>query len=276
MPQNRTGYSLRFQDIAPENPALGRVALVPWDSDLFGFPVAQFQPEAKQLDITQAEEVVLALPAWLKSNSICLCSCVISADDRLWKSLLPRMGFRFVDLALRVALNNLQSADLPPARTALREAVPEDHDSIQEIAGQAFRHGRFHADPAFPRELADLRYRRWMANALAGTDPIQRVYVMGEPGRVTGFYHFTVEEATSDLRLAAVAPEMQRTGLGFDLYLGLLHVLKSLGIRRVVSSISSANTAVMNLYSMLGFHFLQPEAAYHWHAGTWTADGATG
>jgi hypothetical protein len=41
--------------------------------------------------------------------------------------------------------------------------------------------------------------------------------------------------------------------------------LKESGVRRVVSTISGMNTPVMNVYSMLGFRFSDPEIIYHWH-----------
>ncbi len=120
-------------------------------------------------------------------------------------------------------------------------------------------------DPRFPSELAGRRYRQWATNALTGNNPGERLYVMGEPGDVQGFYHVTVDESVSDLLLAAVAPELQGTMLGFDLYLAVLHTLKGLGVRRVVSTISGKNTPVINVYSMLGFRFSEPEVIYHWH-----------
>ncbi len=144
--------------------------------------------------------------------------------------------------------------------------MPVDSESIEAIAGQAFDHGRYHADPWFPNELADRRYSRWVNNALAGTNPGEYLYVMGEPGNVQGFYHLTVDESVGDLRLAAVAPELRGTMLGFDLYLAALHALKELGVRRIVSSISAMNTPVINVYSMLGFRLSEPEVVYHWHA----------
>ena len=54
--------------------------------------------------------------------------------------------------------------------------------------------------------------------------------------------------------------------MGFDLYISVLHELKNLGVRRIVTSISAANTAVMNVYSVLGFRFAHPQIIYHWHA----------
>lgn len=265
MPQERSGYGLCFEKLGHGDEPFGGVALVPWDSDIFGFPVAQYHVGSERIEESQTGVFRDRLLSWLLGNGVVLCSCAIPASNGFWKACLPLIGFQFVDLGLQVVLNSLQKARLQDARCELRPAQRDDWEAVEAIAEAAFHHGRYHADPRFPRELADRRYRRWVAKALAGVNPSERIYVMGEPGRVQGFHHLTVDGTTADLRLAAVAPEVQGTLLGFDLYLAVLRTLKNSGVRRVVSSISAANTAVMNAYSLLGFHFAEPEAIYHWH-----------
>jgi RimJ/RimL family protein N-acetyltransferase len=266
MAQQRTGYALQLEQLGVGCESFGCAALVPWDSTLFGFPVAQYRVGCDTLDEPFAEACRQSVLCWLEQNQVALCSCSIPAGNRFWKDSLPRMGFQFVDLGLQVVLNGLHRVKLRPARAALRLAGPEDREALESIAGAAFHHGRFHADPRFPRRLADLRYRHWIARALTAAGDVERIYVMGEPGSVQGFYHLTVEDAASDLRLAAVSAEFQGTMVGFDLYLAMLHALQQLGVRRVATSISATNTAVMNVFSMLGFQFVEPEAIYHWHA----------
>lgn len=258
----RSGYALHFEPLRSGDDAAGEAAVVPWDSEIFGFPVGVYKHGAAPAD---REAPLLA--SWLDRNRIGLCSCVVPAADRPWRAALPDLGFQFVDLALRMTLNGLRKARLAEPRIVLREAAPGDRKAIEAIAEQAFDHGRYHADPWFPRDLADRRYRHWVASALDGSE-IDRIYVTGDAGRVDGFYHVTLEDGVSDLRLAAVAPHLRGTMLGFDLYLAILHTLQQLGARRVVTSISASNTAVMNVYAMLGFHFSEPEAVYHWHGPT--------
>ncbi len=244
---------------------MGSAALVPWDSDIFGFRVAAY----KAGSVRSQQEIAafkVHFRSWMRANDILLCSCAVPATDSFWRRWLPEAGFRFVDCALQVSLGPLSRAHLPKVRLGLRPAEPPDHSAIEAIAAQSFAHGRYHADPFFPDELAHRRYLRWIQNALLGGKPEDRVFVLGKPGQVMGFYHATIEGDQSDLRLAAVKPDLKKTGAGVDLYAGVLHELRRLGIRRVVSTISPANTGVMNLYSMLGFRFSAPEVIYHWHA----------
>jgi len=153
----------------------------------------------------------------------------------------------------------------PSARSDLRLAAPGDIPAIERIAAGAFHHGRYHADSGFPRKLADRRYQQWIANALRHPNPEDRVYVLASDTQVDGFYHVTVQDDVADLRLAALSPELQGTLLGVDLYVSMMHVLKALGIRRISTSISAANTGVLNVYSLLGFHFSEPELLFHRH-----------
>jgi predicted N-acetyltransferase YhbS len=266
MPLVRTGYELHFEEIAPGRPQFGLAAIVPWDTDTFGFPVAVFQTTAQPLDPAMQQAFQTHFQSWMENHEALLCSWAAPAADSSWRLSLSETGFQFVDFTVQVTLSGLSRAPLPEVRFELRQAEPADHAAIEAIAAQSFAHGRYHADPLFPKQLADRRYFQWIRRALSGTEPQDRVFALGPPGQVMGFYHVTLEGDVSDLRLAAVAPDWKATMVGVDLYTATLRVLQNLGIRRVVSTISCANTGVMTVYSMLGFRFSNPEVVYHWHA----------
>lgn len=261
----RNGYKPRFEEIWAGHPILGRASLLPWDSETFGFNVASYEIGAEELSESLRPQFPVRFGSWTREKGVLLCSCAVPAQNRFWKIALPEAGFQFVDFGFCASLNGLQRAHLPQVRIQLRRSEQRDRETIQAIAAQSFHHGRYHADPLFPRELANLRYEHWIKRALASEDGLDQVFVMEQAGSVQGFYHVTVEGEISDMRLAAVRPELQGSILGFELYKSMLHVLKALGVRRVISSISGSNTAVMNLYSRLGFRFSDPDMIYHWH-----------
>jgi L-amino acid N-acyltransferase YncA len=264
MAVTRTGYQLSYEQISSQQ-AMGSAAIVPWDSAIFGFPVASFRPGPVDLDPDQTGIFGSAFAAWMQSKGISVCSSTLDPGQSGWRHLLPQVGFEFVDLSLRVALS-LRSAKLPPARSPLRLAVLADHAAVEAIAAEAFQHGRYHADPRFPKQLADRRYSHWVRSALSAPSGIDRVYVLEDNGHVAGFYHVTIEGEVSDLRLAALSPEAKGTILGVELYSAMLQELRRQNIRRVVTSISAVNTNVLSLYAMLGFRFHDPEIVYHWHS----------
>jgi hypothetical protein len=245
---------------------MGKAAIISWDSEIFGFPVACYQIGLNEPSENARAEFHERLESWLLRNHVLLCMCAVPANRTRWKSFVTSLGFSFVDFNLQPTLNGLQRLKLLELRTAVRHAELEDRTAIANLAGHAFHHGRYHVDSQFPRRLADLRYRQWITNALASDRPSDRVYVMGGPGKVEGFFHVVTEGTGADLRLAAVAPELQRTMAGVDLYVAVLHALKGLGIRRATSIVSTANTGVMNIHSVLGFSFSNPEVIYHWHS----------
>jgi hypothetical protein len=254
-----------YKPLCAEDPSLGRVAVLPWDRDIFGFAVADYRPPpAAQLG-RNIEAAVKAIAAWAKDYGAELISSSVAADDGRLMSLMGPLGFRFVDYSLTVGAN-LQRKTLPEIRLGVRQALPDDWDDVERIAESAFDHGRYHADPCFPRAMADLRYRRWMEKALRGEDAAVRVYVIGSPGAVRGFFHVELKGGVADLRLGAV-DRADETGLaGFYLYAGTLSALKKAGVKKATAKISAGNTAVMNIYAALGFTFSHPEAVLHWHA----------
>lgn len=268
-----TGFETRFEEIQPGCPEFGEAALLPWDIAIFGFAVAAFRVPRSGLGISPGIAATRqCFHSWMQRHSIAVCACSIEAVNEVWKALLPELGFRFVDFSLQARFRSLASARLPPAPILLRPAEPRDAPRIEDIASRAFCHGRYFADVHFPKDLARLRYRRWVANALASKGD-DRVYVTEENGDVDGFFHLLIDGEAADLRLAAVAPELRKTGLGFHLYAAMLQQLKDRGVRRVRASISAANTEVMSIYAALGFYFDRPELIYHWRPGNGVLPG---
>jgi hypothetical protein len=264
MALSRTGYQLIYEELSPD-PVMGSVAVVPWDSAIFGFPVASLRPGPGDLGYDQVDAFRRRFADWMQSKNISVCSSTLTPAQSFWRQVVPQVGFEFVDLSLQVSLS-LPSAKLPPVRSQLRPALPEDHAAIEAIAAGSFSHGRYHADPRFPQHLANRRYSQWVRNTLSNPSEIDRMYVLEQGGRVAGFYHVTIEGDVSDLRLAAVEADSKGMMLGVELYGAMLHELRRQNVRRVVTSISAVNYNVVNLFSMLGFRFSSPEIIYHWHA----------
>jgi hypothetical protein len=264
MAPTRKGYQLEFEELSA-NPAMGAAAVIPWDGAIFGFPVAFFRPGPGELNSDQVDTFRRVFADWMQSKSVAVCASTLAPTQSGWRQVLPQAGFEFVDVSLQVTLN-LSSAKLPPVRSHLRLALPEDHPAIEVIAAGSFSHGRYHADPRFPKHLADRRYFHWVHNVLSNPSDGDRMYVLELGGRVGGFHHVVIEGDKCDMRLAAVAEDLKGTMLGAELYAAPLHELRSQNVRRVVSSLSATNHNVINLFSMLGFRFSSPEIIYHWHA----------
>jgi len=205
------------------------------------------------------------LLGWASERWVELVSCVVAADERVWRALLPALGFTVVEQTLELAFRVQTYSASPPTRP-VRLATPDDHPQIEEIAGHTFRHGRYSADPRFPLDLADRRYRRWIRNACASTNPADRVYVVGPPGGVKGFFQLRLVEDRAEVGIMGVAESAKGSPAALDLMTGMHLDLKALGIRWIKAKISAGNTRVINLVSHFGYRFRNAQATFHWHA----------
>lgn len=249
-------------------PDWGTVALLPWDAEVFGFPVADFQPGDRGEIDAHRPAFAQRLARWAGERQVELVACRHPPSDVVLSAILDQCRFRFVEVSLRAELAPLPKDRLPAARVTVRLAAPEDRVPLLSIAESAFNSGRYHADPRFPRALANARYRFWLDNALSRPGPGTRVFALGAAGHPTGFFHVEIEAAETDLRLSAVDPAGNPGIAGFALYAGVLQALASQGVQRVSARLTATNTAVVNLYAALGFRFAEPEIVRHWHSET--------
>lgn len=241
------------------------MALLPWDAEVFGFPVADFRPGDRGAIGAHRPAFAQRLSQWAGQRQVELVGCRHSPSEVNLSALLDECRFRFVEVSLRADLAPLRANRLPAARIAVRLAAPEDHKALLRIAESAFDSGRYHGDPRVPRALANARYRFWLDNALSRPGPGTRVFALGAAGPAMGFFHVEIEEASADLRLAAVDPAGNAGIAAFSLYSGVLQALACLGVQRVTARLTATNTPVVSLYAALGFRFTEPQVVRHWH-----------
>lgn len=130
-----------------------------------------------------------------------------------------------------------------------------DLNLLLEICHGAFSHGRFHRDFNLSRINADQRYDNWLRQLhVAG-----KVYGLMYHGTLIGF----IAAEGNTLVLHAVAESFRGHGLAKFLWTPVCKSLYAKGYTELVSSVSAANVAVMNLYASLGFRFRRPVDVYH-------------
>lgn len=246
-------------------PEWGKVFVVPWDTDTFGFPVGAYEPGASGVILADLDAIAERLRAWASAHRVELVSCVVPADDRTWRMLMPLLGFTCVEQTLDLRFR-VQAYSAPPPTRPVRLATADDHPQIEEIAGHTFHHGRYNADPRFPLELADRRYRQWVRSACTSTSPADRVYVVGEPGHVKGFFQLRLAERRAEVGIMGVTESAKGSPAALDLMTGMQLDLKTLGIQWITAKISAGNTRVINLVSHFGYRFRNAQATFHWHA----------
>ena len=239
-----------------------RAQSVPWDREVFGFPVVQIQ-DLEVIDSHGAMSDYADFRAWLDLGQVRIVSSRLP-HHRLRESMfLEANGFRFVETVLHPTLENLQSLNIPQDGLLIALAQESDLPLLQDMAERAFHHERYHVDPRLNPRLGDLRYGRWVRNSLGRPD--QRLLKITDGDRLVAL--FLVEsrdDRTAYWHLTAVSPRWQGSGYGYRVWQSMLRYHQAEGCEGLMTTISARNVAVLNLYAKLGFRFRPPEMTFHW------------
>ena len=237
-------------------------SLVPWDSEIFGFPVAQITRVALEED-AQPAEALREFQAWCDEHAVRLVSCRLDHLQLRESMALEDAGFRFVEMVYRLRLDSFERIDPPRDVVLVTPASPSDLSPIEEIAYAAFTTGRFLLDRRLPPDLSNRRYATWVRNSLdAPRHTILKAQVAGD---LVGF--FIVEDRPDGSvywHLTAIAPGWQGRGIGSSLWRTMLLRHRTEGATSVETTISGHNLAILNLYERLGFSFSSAQMTFHW------------
>jgi len=239
-----------------------KASIVPWDTEIFQYPVAQID----RINISDQKlfaKEYRRFESWRDANNLGLISCRLGHNQLRETMLLEENEFRFIEMVLHPKLESLDELDIPHQ---CLEVIPADqHDlcAIRIIAESAFNNERFHVDPRLDPHCANLRYGRWISNSLE--HPRQRLLKIIDDGKLVGFFIVELKEDRSVYwHLTAVSPQYQGKGYGRMTWLAMLQYHQQNGQTSVSTTISARNTVVLNLYSSLDFRFLPPEMTFHW------------
>jgi GNAT superfamily N-acetyltransferase len=267
-----SAFEMEFRSVPGTN-AL-RYALVPWDSELFGFPVYELRVEDSPPSSAEA------IRGWLGKLD-CERGCLVCAkvDHRAvpWLELLSRSGFYPVETMLE-AERSLTEVDAtlnpPPPGVRWRRATAADSEALQRIAGSAFWADRFHLDHHLSSELADERYVRWIRGAIESGETVF-VYEMDDVDAPIGFHLVRpVSDKRIDLTLVAMDSSFAGRGLGPALYQSVVLECAQMGYSTAQMRIVARNLPALNILSRLGFSFRSATESMHWYSPGLSKDPA--
>jgi len=236
--------------------------VVPWDSEIFGFPVAQIERVAIKKNGNH-REAMRELQSWIAEERIRLACCRLPNTNLPESMLLEEYGFRFVEMVYRPTCFPIRLAYGHDDGLTIEEAGEDDLARVEAIAASAFTTGRFFLDARLEPAASHRRYATWVRNSLA--DSRQQVLVARAEGAIAAF--FIVErraDQSAYWHLTAIAPEFQGRGLGRRVWSKMMARHKEEGLRRIETTVSAHNVPVINLYSRLGFRFSAPQMTFHW------------
>lgn len=236
--------------------------LVPWDSRIFGFAVAQIS----RVDLgdvgTPSSGLFGSFEAWCSEHDVRLVSCRLD-HARLRESMeLEAHGFRFVEMVYEPRLVALDSVAAPRHAVEVTDATTDDLAAIEAVASAAFTTGRYLLDRRLAPELSNRRYAAWVRSAFAA--PPQQILKAEVAGELAGF--FIVEhrpDSSVYWHLTAIAPGWQGKGIGLSLWQTMLRRHAAEGATLVETTISGHNLAALNLYGRLGFSFSGAQMTFH-------------
>jgi hypothetical protein len=240
----------------------GRLSVLEIDTEIFGFPVAEWTLPAEPERLVAAAGLFHEKADALQA---CLVSCRVPAEQFRMLAAVQDVGFRVVDCLVALGLRNAQKTEPPGEPLPLREARDSDVAELEDIAGQAFQTGRYHLDPAFPRPLADKRYRQWVHNALTGRLP-GAVLVAEIDGVIAGFLVHRIEGDRCDGQLACVNPRFKHGIVMFALLNGHTAWLRVHGVRRTTGRISIGLMQAININLAGGADLRSADYVLHWHS----------
>jgi len=258
-----TSFELDFRSF-PDADGCIAYALVPWDSEEFGFPVYELRIAEPSSFTT---DVVRSWLHQLDSAGGCLVSAKVDQQSVSTIRSLASNGFYPVETVLEVegelpTIGAVAITSAIPVR--LRRATEADMDAMTSIAARAFWSDRFHLDPNLPSNAADERYVRWIRRAFQDQELLY-AYERTDERAVIGFYHVrVVSRGRVDLMLAAVDPALSGRGLGSALYLSMMRECVGLGFTEARTRIVARNLPVLNIFSRLRFRFVGATTTLHW------------
>ena len=236
---------------------------MPWDTEIFGFPVAQIN-RIELAEGADPTEVLDGFDGWCAEHAVRLVSCRLD-HGRLRESMaLEAAGFRFVEMVYGPRFDRFDAIGTPRHDVAAhRGDAKRMSPAIEAIASSAFTTGRFLLDERLDPELSRPQVRD------VGADELR----VGPPDGAQGGARRASSSASSSW---SVAPTRACTGTSprsrpsrrarasaraSGRRLLLRH--RAEGATSVETTISGHNLPIINLYARLGFSFASAQMTFH-------------
>jgi GNAT superfamily N-acetyltransferase len=230
--------------------------LLEWDSEHFGFPIAQVSEPA--LD----PEIAGAIDDWCAEHGVRCVYLLLDADDRASAQVAAAHDYRLADirLTLRHDLQGIPEAD---PDVPIREAEQQDVPALAKLAAESHRDSRFYHDDGFPRERCDSLYATWVAEAIP--DPGRWMFVREVAGEAVGYQVVTPHggDGIAHLDILAVDESHRREGIGRNLLFAGMRRPRSAGATAVETATQERNRVSLETHLALGFTCTRREAWHH-------------
>ncbi len=242
------------------------VELLEWDSNYFGFPVAQIQ--SRTLSQNHLDEVL----HFCKKYDVRLLQFKCDAHHRESIILAEQGKFHFVDVRLTLSQKLFKSNEFTinmPPDLIFRKGEISDIPALKSIVTDLYTQSRYYFDTNFPRNDVHGFYQNWIEKSVHGNfDDL--VYVLCQndiPIGCCSVLYKTNEIAS--IGLFGIDPSFGGKGFGKILIDKVLLSLSNEGIKTVSVATQGRNYIAQKLYQSAGFCNEKMEIYYHkWFLGS--------
>ena len=223
----------------------GPVLPLAWDSEFFGFPIAQLA--ARRLDARALDAAVAAC----RARGVRCAYLLLDADDDHGSGLAQAAGFvlRDVRLTFERPLDGVPAA--AGAADAIAPARPHQLASLEALARSELAHTRFLTDPGFPAARSRELYAAFVRRGMDGA-PERRTLTDAHAGGVV-VCRLDGEGGVGAIELIAVDRAQRGRGLATALLTAALRDFADAGLHAATVATQAANVASQRLYQRAGF-----------------------
>jgi len=228
--------------------------ILPFDSELFGHPVARLEPEA-----TIEGSLRAAIEA-MKAVGVVLAYAMVPWDAADLRAGLESAGAALVDR--KVGFGQA----IPPGKAwpgavelwGTRAATPE----LEALALASGVHSRFKIDPRVPGQVYPSLYLAWIRRSVAG-EVADAVLITRAPRGLAGMVTVKAREGVATIGLIAVDVASRGRGVGRRLVEGALGWAAARRCARMEVVTQGENLTACALYRACGFQVILEQAVYH-------------
>lgn len=236
------------------------VMILPWDTEFFNFPVAQFTVPRIN------DRIISEVLSFCDINSIRLLQYKCDCHDRNSVLLAEKNRFHFADIRMTFEnrLEARKETDSEPNGEISFAIAQNDHiEKLMDIATDIHLLSRYYFDTNFPRDKVREFYRSWVRKAVLGTFD-HLAYIICVDGEPAGFC--TIRFRTADLAtigLVGIDHKQAKNGLGILLIEHVLNEVAKKGIALIEVVTQGRNYSAQRLYQKTGFMIKSTELIYH-------------
>jgi dTDP-4-amino-4,6-dideoxy-D-galactose acyltransferase len=228
---------------------------LPWDSQLFGFPVARLRAAA----IT-SDRFMLAMAA-LRAGGIRLAYGLIPWKDGNGRSLFESIGAHMVDRKTRFRKHLASKVSRFPDGVELwpSQECPTELEALALASGHQ---SRFRIDPRVPSHVFQELYLAWIRRSVLG-EIAQAVLISREAGKIAGMVTLSSGEGVAEIGLLAVDRVCRGKGVGKRLMAASETWAVECGAASLEVVTQGANAEACALYAASGLDIVDQQAVYH-------------